>query len=352
MTRKTAPQTYKVPSRINAPHFIIGVDIADRTFVATILADGQRTATSTAFEQSIKGFDLFIAWMQSHHVTRRSSIVAMETTGVYSQQLCLHLVRTRFRVTVIDAASIARHRSPSRPKSDPADSCAIAEYLYRYPDKVQPWQPKAPALQELSTLLSLREIYIRNRTALKNHRHAMLRAATVHEGARLSITAQIDGATLAIKQLDLQIKQVIQADPVLKQKAELLCTIPGLSLLFAANFLLITEGLEIPLDPKTIANYLGICPHEYSSGSSVRRRSRSSRLGPPRARKLLNLGSRSVCTHVPAFQEYYQRKLRQGKAKMLILNNIANQLVRIACAVLKSQMPYLKDYRSAKPSRS
>jgi transposase len=350
MARKTAPQKRTPRTTIKAPRFVIGVDIADRTFVATILTDGQRTATSTAFEQSTKGFDLFVVWMQSHKVTQRSSIVAMETTGVYSQHLCLHLLRTRFRVTVIDAASIARHRPPSRPKSDPGDSHAIAEYLYRYPEKIQPWQPKAPELQQISTLLSLRELYIRNRTALKNHRHALLRAATVHDGARLSIDAQIDGATIAIKQLDSQIKQVIQADPVLKRKTELLCTIPGLSLLFAANFLLITEGLEIPLDPKTIANYLGICPHEYSSGSSVKRRSRSSRLGPPRARKLLNLGSRSASTHVPAFQEYYQRKLRQGKAKMLILNNIANQLVRIACAVLRNEMPYVEGYRSVKPN--
>jgi transposase len=360
MAQKRAPQHPRLPQnasrrpkngKVTAPRYAIGVDIADRTFVATILTDGQWTATSQ-FEQTTRGFELFLLWMRNHHVTHRSSIVAMETTGVYSQHLCLHLIKNRVRVTVIDAASIARHRSPSRPKSDPADSRAIAEYVYRYPDTIKSWRPKAPELQRLSTLLSLRELYVRNRTATINHRGAMVRAAFVFDDILQSIDGRIATDDSAIEQLDQMIEEVIDSHPSLKQKATLLRSIPGIGLFFAANFLVITEGLELALDPRTIANYLGICPHEYSSGTSVRKRARSSRLGPPRLRKLLNLAARSVCTHKPNFKEYYHRKLRQGKPKMVILNNIANELIRIACAVLRNQTPYIKDYRSVKPTGS
>ena len=336
-------------SKLPAARFAVGVDIANRSFVATILTAGQWTATSSAFAQSDTGFKAFIQWLTVHGITRRSSIIGMETTGVYSQRLCLHLLKERFTVTVIDAASIARHRAPSQPKSDPADSRAIAEYLFRYPDKAHRWQPKAPELQQLATLLSLRELYVRNRTAAKNHRHAQTRAAAVVPAALQSVNSQIDALSQEIKHIEAEIKRVVKAHPELQRKVDLLCTMPGVQLLFAVNFLLAVESLGITLNPRTMANYLGTCPHEYSSGTSVKKRARSSRLGPPRLRKLLNLAARSCAVHNERFRQYYQRKLREGKAKMLILNNIANELVRIACALLRSNTVYLEQHLPVKP---
>jgi hypothetical protein len=49
------------------------------------------------------------------------------------------------------------------------------------------------------------------------------------------------------------------------------------------------------------------------------------------------------------FEEYYLRKIAQGKAPRLVLNNIENRLLRIACAVLRDQRPFIPDYRSLSP---
>ncbi len=45
-------------------------------------------------------------------------------------------------------------------------------------------------------------------------------------------------------------------------------------------------------------------------------------------------------------QKYYLRKLAEGKAKKLVLNNVANKLIKIACAMLKSNSRYISTYRS------
>ena len=46
---------------------------------------------------------------------------------------------------------------------------------------------------------------------------------------------------------------------------------------------------------------------------------------------------------------YFLRKVEGGKAKTLVLNNIANRLLRIICAVLRDKKPYIKGYRSMNP---
>ena len=106
------------------------------------------------------------------------------------------------------------------------------------------------------------------------------------------------------------------------------------------------------MNPRALANYLGICPHERSSGTSLRKRPRSSRLGPPRMRKLLHLAARSLVQHDLPIKQYYLQKLKDGKPKMLVLNNVENRLLKIMCAVLRTETPYKKNHRSVNPAWS
>jgi len=66
-------------------------------------------------------------------------------------------------------------------------------------------------------------------------------------------------------------------------------------------------------------------------------------------RRLLYLASMSVRTHHPDFNHYFLRKAAQGKPKKVILNNIANKLLKIMFAVIRSQTPYIPGYRSVNP---
>ena len=66
-------------------------------------------------------------------------------------------------------------------------------------------------------------------------------------------------------------------------------------------------------------------------------------------RRLLYLASMSVRTHQPDFRRYFERKVAQGKPRKLVLNNIANKLLKIMCAVLRNQTPYIPNYRSVNP---
>jgi transposase len=126
-------------------------------------------------------------------------------------------------------------------------------------------------------------------------------------------------------------------------------TIPGVAMLLAANLLVVTHGFTQELYYKRLAAYIGICPYKHESGKSVYKKPRSARYGPARLRKLLRLAARSLKTHKKPYQYYFLQKSAQGKESALILNNISNKLLKIMCAIIKSQKPYQENYKSINP---
>jgi transposase len=152
-----------------------------------------------------------------------------------------------------------------------------------------------------------------------------------------------------LQTLEAEIRRLIDQDPTFGQMVGLLMTVPGVGLLLAAHFLVAFQTAPEPPTYKQLASYLGICPHEHSSGSSGHPYAKSRRFGPAAMRRLLYLASMSVRTHRAPFQRYFERKVAQGKPKQLVLNNIANKLLKIMCAVLRNQTPYIPEYRSINP---
>ena len=189
------------------------------------------------------------------------------------------------------------------------------------------------------------------RTQLRNRKGAVGKGIAPHAGMIAILQQYIESLTMTMKEIERQLRQKLQEHAPLERAKELLDSIPGVDLLLAVNILIVTTGENRPMNPRSLANYLGICPQERSSGTSLRKRPRSSRLGPPRIRKLLQLAARSVVQHDQRFKRYYQDKvLKEGKPKMLVLNNVENQLLRTMCGVLRNDTPYRSNYHSVRPA--
>ena len=55
------------------------------------------------------------------------------------------------------------------------------------------------------------------------------------------------------------------------------------------------------------------------------------------------MGALAAINHDPEIKAYFERKVEEGKNKMLIINNVRNKLVHRICAVIKRQQPYVKN---------
>lgn len=57
-------------------------------------------------------------------------------------------------------------------------------------------------------------------------------------------------------------------------------------------------------------------------------------------KKQLHMCALSSVMHNPEMKAYFNRKVEEGKNKMLILNNIRNKLIHRICACVKENRPY------------
>jgi transposase len=202
----------------------------------------------------------------------------------------------------------------------------------------------------ITALLPTIPKFVQQRTANINSLNTLKRKVVQTPLANQYYESNIQRLSKQIKAIEKEIQKLIDKDQHFKNTITLLKSIPGVSILLAANLLVVTNGFSNYLNYKQLAAYIGICPYEHRSGSSVYRKPRSTRYGPARLRKLLCLAARSVKTHKMPFQLYYLQKSTQGKNANLILNNISNKLLKIICAVIRNQIPYHENYQSVNPA--
>ena len=226
------------------------------------------------------------------------------------------------------------------------DSLQIAEYAARYADKLGFWQPRNEVLEQIKVLLTTREQFVAQNTAHKNSLKAIQRKPVKTPFAEQAHLQMIDFFKKQIHAIDLEIQRLIESDPTFKQMLLLLLSVPGVGLLLAAHMILLTQ---VSLDYKHLNSFLGIAPNEHSSGSSVHGHPTSRHFGPAAIRKLLYLAALSVSTHRDQFRAYFLRKTQAGKPARVVLNNIENKLVKIICAVLRSNSPYNSSYSPVQP---
>jgi transposase len=326
--------------------YYVGLDVASEQFYAAMgVAPWTLLVPGTEFPNQTEGLAAFDRWLAAHHCTPANAVLCMEATGVYGEELAYHLAAQGYRVAIEPPLVVKRAFKPYGPKTDAVDSQQIAEYACRYADRLRFWQPRPEWLEHLQVLLATREHLVQQRTAHKNNLHALQRKVIPTPAAEAAHRELITACTAQIAALEKEIRLLFQQEPPFQRQLNLLLTIPGVGLLLAAQFLVVTQGATRKRDPKVLAAHLGIAPMPHASGKAVWRPAQSRGFGPPIMRKLLHLAARSVCTHDASFRTYYQRKLEEGKPKRVVVNNVANRLVKIMCAIVQSQTAYDPNYR-------
>lgn len=328
----------------------VGIDIGEAHNTVSIFSrPGEPLVATADFENRPEGFEAFESWLLKHGVDKQQAIICMEATGVYGEALCYWLVSKGYRVAVDPPLKIKRAFYPKGHKNDRVDSKQIAEYAYRFQDQLYFWQPKGQLVEQMATLLGTREQLVEQKTASLNALTALKKKVIKNEVAQKVYQETIETLTRHIEELEQELSKLIDQDQQYRIWVTWLDTAPGVGILLAANLLVITDGFTKHLEYTVLAAMIGICPYQFRSGSSVWKPDQSAGLGPARLRKLLHLAARSVKTHNAAFIKYFARKEAEGKPKKLILNNIANKLLRLLCAMLREQKPYIKNHISVNP---
>jgi transposase len=350
--RNSSPhiQCQKAGNRMNSTGYFIGIDIASETFDATLYTvAAQAYSKARHFDNTVDGFEVFDDWLTHQGIEPAQALVCMEATGVYAEALCYWLIAKGYHVAVEAPHKVKRAFHPLGAKSDPVDSRQIAEYAHRFWDQLALWQAPEALLEQVKTLLSTREQLTGQSTASQNALQALERKVVRTYLAEETLRSTLVHLKEQIRKIDEALKNLLRNHPTLNAGVTLLLTIPSVGWLLAAHWAVMSQGFQKVLEPRQVAAHLGICPLEHTSGTSLKFRALSRHVGPPTMRKLVHLAARTLRVHHSDFKAYFLRKVEGGKPKTLVLNNIANRLLRIICAVIRTKTPYIVGYKSVNP---
>lgn len=275
------------------------------------------------------------------------TLFAMEFTGLYNHHLLSVLTDQQAKVWLIPGLQISEGSTHGlrRGKSDKQDAVRIALYASKNPEQIRLWRKPRGVIQELQTLLMLREKLQKTKhqyeTTLKEYKSfsqtSVCKMVKETTAAMLKVTGQ------RLKRVEKEISCLIQGDEKLRQLNAYISSVDGVGLITAANMLVTTNEFLTIREAKQYACYAGVVPFKDESGK-VRKRQKVSHKANKKMKKLFHLLAMSAIRIKGELKTYYERKLAEGKAKMSVLNAIRNKLILRIFACVKHQKMYEKNY--------
>lgn len=310
-----------------------GIDISHLVFDIT-----DHAGDHYQFKNSLTGFKKFVKLLD------QDSHCVMEATGYYHYQLAYYLLEEGIKVSVENPLSVKRfiQMRLSKIKTDKSDSKLICEYAKQVELKL--WRGNSKHQLECLQMTRLLAVYTKQSTALKNKLHG---ESVLGNPSKVVVSSLKRSLRQVKKEMEiLEEKLQILVKEVHSEVLSRLKTIPGIGKKTALMLVVLTDGFDRFSSAAELCSYAGLTPLIRKSGSSVKGRSRISKIGNQKLRNLLFMCSFNACKYNKACREIYERIVAKGKSEKLALIAVCNKLLKQAYAIAKSGLIYDDSYRS------
>ena len=314
-----------------------GVDVGSKELVVTIRNNGKATKAQK-FENNAKGHQALCKRLGG----RRLLHVCMEATGAYHLDAAVALNQVpNVQIMVVNPKAAKRfaEATMSRTKTDAVDAGSLAEFAERM--EFVPWQ--APSAEILVLRACSRRLIVltEQRAKAKNQLHAL--QATSSTPAFI-----VEDAMLSIQQLEAQIEQLmkhtldfIATSGFLQETLDLPVSIKGVAEISAIR--LMGELLTLPADMtnRQWVAMAGLDPRHFTSGTSVNKQTRISKVGNRYLRMALYMPALSAANHCTRVKAYYQHLINDnGLKKPQALCAVMRKLLHAIHGMLTTRKPF------------
>jgi transposase len=318
---------------MNKDKEIYGIDISKDVFDVYSITSGHNQ-----FKNDTKGFRALVRFL------KKDSLVVMEATGYYHYRLAQFLYKQGVLVSVVNPLSVKRfiQMKLAKVKTDKSDAKAICDYGQM--NEVPLYTALTDVQSECLQLFRLLDNYLKKRTATKNKLHGEETLGIPSKFVYRSLKRDLKHLNKEVTGIEECLLELVKQEQ--QQQLTLLKSIPGMGVKTALFLIVITDGFSKFERASQLCSYVGITPTIRESGSSVRGRSRISKVGNKKLRNLLFLCAFSACKHNKGCRELYERITNKGKSKKLALIAVSNKLLKQAFAIAKSGIPYDENFVS------
>ena len=314
--------------------FFTGIDVSKLWLDIAVFKPTDGFVYQTRIDNNVKSIRNFLRDLKKHlRAEITEHMFCMEHTGKYGHAFLAASVLEKAKVWVELPIQIKRSQGLVRGKTDRWDAARIAQYAYRFADKAAFWKPADKTIQDLKDLQAKRNILVKTHSQLsqENKKDPFFKKPLL-------------ALKQSIQAIELKMEQLVEQNEVTNNQYELLKTVPGIGKQTALALIIVTNGFTRLTESRKLSCYSGLAPFPYQSGSSVKGRTRVSKMGDKKLKVLLNLSAWNAIRSITAFKDYFNRKVSEGKHKMSVINAVRNKLIALTLAVIKRNSPYEKTY--------
>lgn len=318
----------------------IGIDVSKLTLDVMV----RTTNVHKQFTNDTKGFKQIITWLSKQKINLEQSLFCFEHTGWYCLMLSYFLYENHHAYCCINAIEIKQSMGLKRGKSDKADAWEIANCAWLRRDELVPSVPPAKKLIELQRMMSLREQLVKQQTASKNLLKGMI-DITLDQVNDVSMGILKENIAYLEKQIattEKAMNELIKEDETMITNYKLSKTVKGVGLVLAVQMLLHTHNYTRFESSRQFAAYCGLVPYPYQSGTSIKGRNKVHPISDRKMKSLLSMSAISAIQHDKELKVYYQKRVEEGKPKMVVLNIIRNKIVSRVFATVNRGTPYVE----------
>jgi transposase len=331
----------------------LGIDVSKLSFdVSLIVADkGQKQPiVCDKFDNDTSGLLRFKTWLDDHQVAfDNNSLLVIENTGIYHRLIWNFCTTHLLPIFIGNAADLKWSFGIARGKNDKVDSMRLCDYAYKHYEDIKPTTGLNKTLITLKDLLSNRSKLLKLKNAIRQTLNE-LKASNDKITQSLMVNLNkpaLDGLKKSLKQIDAELLRIIKQDESILTNYKYMLSVPGIGKITAIFIICCTNNFAIKVTGKQLANYAGVVPFGNTSGTSVKGRNRVHFMANKDLKSLLTMGALSAIQAYPEFKDYYDRKTKEGKKHLQVLNAIKNKMLLRVASVVNLQKNYVNMYTKA-----
>lgn len=324
----------------------IGVDVSKETLDFAVSYQGD-ILFHMQTENSVKGIKMFLKTLWQKVTADQSDLLfCMEHTGIYCNHLLAFIEKNQMALWFESPAEIRAYYGLLRGKNDKLDAIRIAGYAYSKRDKIRLYEPPRPIVKQIKYMLKIRERLVNTKKRLKTpiqEAAGFVDPSWVKTEKKLfnPILVQVE---LQIEEVEKQINELIKEDPELKRLYDIVSSVMGVGFVISTHMIVSTNEFKTISDPNKMACHCGVAPFAYESGKSIKGRSKVSQRADKGLKWLMHMGAMSAIKADKEIRNYYDRKVEEGKNKMLVMNAVRNKIIHRIFVCVSQNRKYEKNY--------
>ena len=330
-------------------NYYIGIDVSKLTLDVTVLYESAHEVKTDYYriENSEKSMAQSVKKNLCRHAPAQM-LFCMENTGIYSLPVAYYMSENSLTYWQVASVEIKRSKGIARGKTDKIDSKDIAFYAYTHLHKFRSSVMPARSIQQLRLLFTEREKTLKALalfgTTSENKDFVSKDVFRVVASTNRSIIRQLKQT---LKLIEKKMLAIIASDEKLSRQYKLISSIPGIGMQTAIYIIIATKGFDTFENWRQLACYAGVAPFPYQSGTSIKGRNRVHHLADKKLKSLLNLCAIVAIRYDKELKCYFERKVKEGKNKMPVINNIKCKLISRVFAVINRNTPFVNTFKFA-----